>query len=102
MKHDVRLLDRPSPPWALHFGCVPLEAPVKGDEVPVEDTRMLPSDVTSSGTESGSDGISRDPLVASGQGSVPRSLHAGAVHKLGATMVTRSSVVRRTEVASPA
>jgi hypothetical protein len=33
---------------------------------------------------------------------VPRSVHAGAVHKLGVTMVTRSSVARRTNVAIPA
>jgi hypothetical protein len=75
MKHDMRLLDRPSLPQALHFGRVPAEAPVEGAEVPVKDMSVVPSDVTLSGTKSGSEGVSRDPSVASGQGSVPRSVH---------------------------
>jgi hypothetical protein len=62
---------------------------------------MVPSDVTLSGTESGSEGASRDPSVASGQGSVSHSVHTGAVHTLGVTMTTRSSVARRTDVTSP-
>jgi hypothetical protein len=97
----VRLLDRPSPPWALYFGHVPAEVPVEDVEVPVEDMGVGPSDVTSSGTNSGSEGVSKEPSVASGPGSVPRSVHAGAVHKLGVIMVTRSSVARRNDVASP-
>jgi hypothetical protein len=92
MKHDVHLLDRPSPPWALYFGRVPSEAPVEGAEVPVGDTSVVPSDVTSSGTKSGSEGVSREPSVASGQGSVLRSVHVGGIHKLGVTMATHSSV----------
>jgi hypothetical protein len=36
--------------------------------------------------------VSRDPLVASGQGSVPRSVHAGAVRTLGVAMATQARV----------
>jgi hypothetical protein len=100
MKHDVHLLDRPLSPRALHFGCVPSEAPVEGTEVPVEDASVVPMDVTSSGTKSGSKAVSREPSVASGQGSMPRSVHAGAIHKLGVAMASRSSIARRIDVAS--
>jgi hypothetical protein len=63
---------------------------------------VVPLDVTLSGTEAGLEGVSREPSVASGQGSAPRSLHVGAVHKLGVTIATRSSVARWTDVANPA
>jgi hypothetical protein len=62
---------------------------------------MVPLDITSSGTKSGLETMSREHSVASGQGSMPRSVHEGAVHKLGVAMVTRSSVARWTNVVSP-
>jgi hypothetical protein len=102
MKHGVRVLDRPFLPWALHFGRAHAAAPIEDAEVPVKNASVVPLDVTSGGTESGSESISQESSVASGQGSVPRSVHKGAVHTLGVTMVMRSSVARRTNIASPA
>jgi hypothetical protein len=102
LKHNVRLVDRPSPPRALSLLSASVEPPVEDAEVPVEDASVVPSDVTSGGTESGSEGISQEPLVAYGQGSVPRSAHASAMQKMGVDMATRSSIAHRTSVASPA
>jgi hypothetical protein len=53
------------------------------------------------GGESGSEGISRDPLVLSGQGSVPGSVHDGAMRNLGVDMATRSRVANQASVAIP-
>jgi hypothetical protein len=97
MKHDVRLLDRMSPSRAQSFGRAPAGGPVEDAERPVE-----PSDVTSGGNTYESEDVSQEPSVSFGWGSVPRSVHAGAVHNIGVAMVTRSSVARRTSVASPA
>jgi hypothetical protein len=97
----VRLIDLPSPPRALHFGCAPAGAPVEDDEVPVEDASVSPSDAMLGGTESESEGVGREPSVVSGKGSVSCSVHAGDVHNIGVVMATRSSVARRTSVASP-
>jgi hypothetical protein len=102
LTHDVRLVDQPSPPQALSFGSAPTEPPVKDAEIPVEDASVLPSDVTLGGGESGSEGVSREPSVSSGQGSVQRIVHTCAVYNLGVAMATRSSVAHRSSVASPA
>jgi hypothetical protein len=91
----------PSPPRALSFVLAPTEAYVEDADVPVEDATVVPLDVTSGGTESGSEGVSRAPLVASGQWSVLRSVHVSVVHNLGVAMATRSIITHRTSVASP-
>jgi hypothetical protein len=46
LKHDVHLVDRPSPPWALSFGSAPSDAPVEYAEVPVQHASVVPSDIT--------------------------------------------------------
>jgi hypothetical protein len=91
-KNGVGIIDRASTPRALDVGGATMGS------TPADDAIGVPygSDVISGETDEELVDGSREPSVASGTGSVPRSVHSGAVRNLGVAMATQVGVANQT------